>query len=97
MSKITKETVEQIAVLARLKVNDSDIQKYQDELSNILSYVDTIQKVKTDGVEPTAQITGLSDVTRADEKIPSELSRDDVLLNAPDKKEGYIKVKPVLD
>lgn len=96
MSKVTAEDVKQIAALARLELSVSDIAKYQAELSNILDYVDQIEKVDTKDVEPTAQVTGLKDVVRKDVKNPSKLSRDEILFNAPDKKDGYIKVKPVL-
>jgi aspartyl-tRNA(Asn)/glutamyl-tRNA(Gln) amidotransferase subunit C len=97
MSKISKEQVAEIALLARLEFSDQDILKYQDKLSSILSYVDTIQKVDTKKIEPTAQITGLIDVTREDIKKPSDLTRDEILSNTPDKKDGYIKVKAVLE
>ncbi len=96
MSKVTTVDVKQIAALARLELSVSDIAKYQTELSNILDYVDQIEKVDTKDVEPTAQVTGLKDVTRVDKKVPSKLSRDEILSNTPDKKDGYIKVKPVL-
>lgn len=97
MSKVTEKDVDQIALLARLNLTDAEKQKYQTELSAILGYVDTIAEVNTDKVEPTAQVTGLSDVVRTDIKDPSKLSQAEVLSNAPDKKDGYIKVKAVLD
>lgn len=97
MSKVSKEEVKQIAYLARLEMSDKEIEKYQKELSGILKYVDQISEVDTKNVEPTAQVTGLSDVWRVDEKHPSKLTRDEILANAPEKQDGYIKVKPVLD
>ena len=97
MSKILKDKVKEIAYLARLELSESDIEKYQKELSKILDYVETIQKVNTKNVEPTAQVTGLSDVWAVDKKNPSNLSRDKILSNEPAKKDGYIKVKPVLE
>jgi aspartyl-tRNA(Asn)/glutamyl-tRNA(Gln) amidotransferase subunit C len=96
MSKVTETDVEQIAVLARLKLTAAEKVKYQTELSGILGYIDTINEVDTKNVEPTAQVTGLSDVVRKDAKKPSELSREEILSNAPSEKDGYIKVKSVL-
>lgn len=96
MSEISKEQVEQIAVLARLELSDAEVEKYQTELSHILGYVDTIQKADVKDVEPTANVTGFKNVYRADEKNPSKLTREEILSNAPDKKDGYIKVKSVL-
>lgn len=97
MSKVSQEDVKQIAALARLELTETDINKYQAELSNILEYVDQIEKVDTKDVEPTAQVTGLVDVVRDDVKNPSALTRDDIFANTPDKKDGYIKVKSVLE
>lgn len=97
MSKITEQDVKQIAALARLELSEAELAKYQAELSGILDYVDQIEKVDTKNVEPTAQVTGLTDVVREDEKVPSTLTRDEILLNAPEKKDGYIKVKSVLE
>jgi aspartyl-tRNA(Asn)/glutamyl-tRNA(Gln) amidotransferase subunit C len=96
MSEISKEQVEQIAILARLELSEAEEAKFQKELSNILEYVDTIQKADVTGVEPTQNVTGLMSVHRKDEKIPSKLTRDEILSNAPEKKDGYIKVKSVL-
>lgn len=97
MSKVSQEDVKQIAALARLELSEDDIKKYQAELSNILDYVDLIEKVDTKNVEPTAQVTGLTDVVRDDVKNPSTLTRDDIFSNTPVKRDGYIKVKPVME
>lgn len=97
MSKISESDVKQVAALARLELTEKDIAKYQKELSTILDYIDLIEKADTKNIEPTAQVTGLIDVVRKDEKIPSELSRDEIFENTPEKQSGYIKVKAVLD
>ena len=97
MSKVSADEVKQIAALARLELTEADVKKYQAELSGILEYVDQIEKVDTKGVEPTAQVTGLVDVVREDVKHPSELTRDDIFENTADKKDGYIKVKAVME
>ena len=97
MSKVTKKEVEQIAELSRLELTEDEKQKYQTELSAILGYVDTIAGVNTDGIEPTAQVTGLTDVLREDVKEMSTLTKDEILSNAPETKDGYIKVKSVLE
>ncbi|MDD3481190.1 MAG: Asp-tRNA(Asn)/Glu-tRNA(Gln) amidotransferase subunit GatC [Patescibacteria group bacterium] len=97
MSKIDKEKVKEVAYLARLELTEKEVEKFQGELSDILGYVETIQKVDTKDVEPTAQVTGLTDVWRVDKKSPSNLSRDEILANTPEKQDGYIKVKPVLE
>jgi aspartyl-tRNA(Asn)/glutamyl-tRNA(Gln) amidotransferase subunit C len=97
MGKVSKEEVKNIALLARLELTDKEYEKYQAELSDILSYIDLINKVDTKKVDPTAQVTGLTDVVRGDVKTPSSLKRDEMFVNTPDKKDGYIKVKAVLE
>lgn len=97
MGKISKDEVEKIAQLARLNLSESDTKKYQNELSQILDYVEQINKVNTKNVEPTAQVTGLSDVYAEDKSRPSYPGREEILKNAPEKKDGFIKVKRVLD
>lgn len=97
MSKVSKEEVKSISYLARLELNEADVEKYQAELSNILGYVEMINQADVSDVEPMDNITGLVDVYRSDIKNPSKLSRDEILSNSPDRKEGYIKVKSVLD
>lgn len=97
MSKVSKEEVKSISYLARLELSDEDVEKYQSELSNILGYVEMINQADVSDVEPMDNITGLVDACRGDIKNPSNLNRDEILGNAPDKKEGYIKVKSVLD
>ena len=96
MSKISKEEVERIAQLARIELTEKDTEKYKKELSGILDYIEVLNKVDTTSIDPTAQVTGLLNVYEEDVKNPS-LDRDEILKNAPDKKDGYIKVKPVLE
>ncbi len=97
MSKVTLEDVQQVALLARLELSDAESKQFQAELSSILDYVDQISKVDTSKVAPTAQVTGLVDVVRKDAKNPSTLTREQILQNAPDRRDGYIKVKSVLE
>ncbi len=97
MAKISKDKVKEIAYLSRIEISEADLSRYQVELSKILDYVETIQKVDTEKVIPTAQTTGLIDVWRDDKKQVSKLTRDKILSNVPNKKEGYIKVKSVLE
>lgn len=97
MAHVDKKIVEDIAQLARLELTDAEEQKYQKELSAILGYIDVLNEVDTTVVEPAAQVTGLLTVMREDKKVASELSRDEILKNAPQKQDGYIKVKSVLE
>ena len=63
---LTKKEVEHIALLARLKITDEEVEKFSHQLSQILEYVEQLQQVNTDGVELTAQVTGLENILRDD-------------------------------
>ena len=67
-----------------------------EELGQIVEFVEQLSAVDVDGVEPTDQVTGLVDVWREDEVRPS-MPREQLLANAPAQKDGYIKVKRVLN
>lgn len=64
--KLTKEQVNHVAKLARLGLREDEVSKFQTQLSGILDYVEMLNEVDTDGVEPTAQVTGLTNITRED-------------------------------
>jgi aspartyl-tRNA(Asn)/glutamyl-tRNA(Gln) amidotransferase subunit C len=95
---LTKEQIQHIAQLARLELSKAELEKYGDQLSGILNYVDQLQEVNTEGVEPTAQVTGLNNIFREDaiENCPPEEIK--IALNqAPGLEDGQIKVKRVLE
>ena len=95
--KLTKEQVNHIAKLARLGLSDKERRKFQKELSAILEFVEKLNKVKTDKVEPTAQVTGLENVSRQDKgRAKSKREREKLLELAPETKDDYVKVKAVL-
>lgn len=78
--KLTRDDVLKIAKLARLHLTEEEIERYANELTNILSYVDILSEVNTDGIPETAQVTGLSNVTRRDE-VKQELCTPKDLLD----------------
>ena len=96
MTKITPDEVRQIATLANIGLSDTEVAQMAGELDRIVGFVEQLKAVDTKGVPPTDQVTGLVDVFRPDE-IHSELSRQELLANAPDQQDGFFKVKRVLD
>lgn len=93
---LTKEEVQKVAHLARIELSEEEITKFQTQLSEILSYVDQLQEVNTEGIEDTAQVTGLENVWRADEQIDCEPEeREAALAQAPERVANLIKVKSV--
>lgn len=79
---LSPEQVRHIAKLARLGLNDSDVQKFSQQLSNILDYVEQLKKVDTSKVEPTSQVTGLQNVMRED-KVERFSTREELLACSP--------------
>ena len=94
---LSKDDVKNIASLARVGIEDKEIEDYQKNLSAILDYFKELEELNTDNVEPIGHITGRSDVSRKDERgEPDEKEREDILNNSPERKNNYVKVKSVL-
>jgi len=83
MAKLTPAQVRHIAKLARLKIEDAEVEKFATELTSILDYVDMLQEVDTEGVEPTAQVTGLHNVFREDAVRAGGAAPDALLETSP--------------
>lgn len=93
MSNIDESIVKHVAKLARIEIASNEIEKYSQELSNILTYIDHIQQIELDsGVSNDAE---LSNVFREDEVTNTNI-RDKLLANCPMTEDGLIKVKQVL-
>ncbi|OGN28787.1 MAG: asparaginyl/glutamyl-tRNA amidotransferase subunit C [Candidatus Yanofskybacteria bacterium RIFCSPLOWO2_01_FULL_49_25] len=100
MSDITREEVEKIAMLARIKLTDAEKAKLTGELGSILTYVSKLNEIDTTGVEPTAQVTGLENVFRPDDiknAIEPGTYTEAVLSQAPERDGDYVKVKGVME
>jgi aspartyl-tRNA(Asn)/glutamyl-tRNA(Gln) amidotransferase subunit C len=95
MALTTKE-VEHVARLARLRLSPDELEKMRAQLSNILEHIAMLTEIDVSDVPPTAQVTDLLNILRADETRPS-LPREDVLANAPDQLEGMFRVKAIFD
>jgi len=89
--------VDHVAKLARLGLTEKEKKKFKKELSAILDFVEKLKEVKTEKVEPTAQVAGLENVTREDKgRARTKRERERLLKLAPQTKDGYVKVKAVL-
>ena len=94
---LTREEILHIATLARIGLEEKDIEKYQNELSEILDYFKKLEELDTDGVEPIGHITGMQNVFRSDNQEDfGSLGKENILKNVPENKDNYIKVKSVL-
>ncbi|MCA9823474.1 MAG: Asp-tRNA(Asn)/Glu-tRNA(Gln) amidotransferase subunit GatC [Dehalococcoidia bacterium] len=93
---LSPEDVKHIALLARVRLDDSEVERLSEQLSSILDHFAALAAVDTEGVEPTAHPLPLANVMREDSVSPS-LPREDVLRNAPATEDGYIRVRAVLE
>jgi aspartyl-tRNA(Asn)/glutamyl-tRNA(Gln) amidotransferase subunit C len=94
--RLELETVEHIAALARVGLTAEEMERMRDQLSAVLDHISMLQEVNTDDILPTAQVIQQQNVMRDDVVRPS-LPREQVLLNAPDQEDGYLRVNAVLD
>lgn len=96
MSVIQAQDVRKLASLARISLNDEQVKLLQDQLGAILTYVEKLQMVDVDGVEPTYQVTGLENVFREDEPIDYGCTPKALLKNVPDRQADYIRVNRMI-
>ena len=93
--KISKEEVLHVANLARLEMEEKAIGKFADQISNVLTYVDTLKQIDTRGVVPTTHAISLSNVFREDEE-KTPIGKDAARANAPAEEDGFFIVPKVV-
>lgn len=96
MADLTRDDILKLARLARLDLTDEEITSYTTELSSILRYVEQLQQVDVHGLEPTHQVTGLTNVMRPDEITDYGYQPSELLKNVPAVEAEHIKVKRMI-
>jgi aspartyl-tRNA(Asn)/glutamyl-tRNA(Gln) amidotransferase subunit C len=91
---VTKDTINHLALLARLNLDEQEKEELTDDLRHILDFVDQLQEVDTDGIAPLIFLTH-DNGDRSDTAV-NELSNQEALLNAPEKKDGFFVVPKVI-
>lgn len=91
-----KINVKHVAKLANLPLTPDEEEKYSQQLSRVLDYIEQLNKVDTTNVEPTYNVTGLSTVMRPD-KEGKCLTQEDAISNAVNKKDGLIVTRGVFE
>ena len=94
--KLSREEVLHIARLARLGLSEDEVNKFSEQLSNLLEHFEMLQQVDTSGIPPTTQSIALQNVMKQDEITPS-LPQQEILDNAPQRDGNLFKVKAVLE
>ncbi len=97
MPKLSTEEVKHIANLSKLHLTESEILKFQNQLSSVLDYVNQLNEVDTTNIDPLNNATNLQNVFREDEIEASGITYEEIALNAPKFKDGSFVVPGVFE
>ena len=95
MTKINKEEVKKVAHLARLELDEHEINNHAKQLEKILEYIKQLEKIDTDGVSSTTRAIEVINVLRKDEKKNSDCT-DELLELAPSREDKFFKVPKII-
>ena len=93
---IDRETARRVAKLARIEVAEDDLPKLAGELSNILTFMEQLNEVDIEGVEPMTSVTPMR-LKRREDAVTDGGYPEKVLSNAPDAREGFFAVPKVVE
>lgn len=96
MAKISKDDLEHVAQLSRLELSEQEKTKFTEQMGSILTYFAKLDEVETSEVEQINQINGMENIT-SDDSIQEKWEREELLKNAPETEDGFIKVKAVFE
>lgn len=94
--KVTKETIEHAADLARLNISEAEKEKFTSEMEKIISYVDKLNELDTTNVKPMEHVIPMQNVLRED-VVTDSFDRDELLKSAPSHENGCYKVPKVVE
>ncbi len=81
--QITKELVARVAELSRINLDESETQEMQNQMNEIVNYMDTLNQLDTNSVEPLSHVFNITNVMR-DDVVESSVEREKILSNAPE-------------
>lgn len=96
MSRISINEVKHVAHLARLAITEEEAELFTKQLDAIITYAEQLNELDTTNVEPTSHVLNMKNVMRED-KAKKGLPIEEVVKNAPDHKDGYIRVPSILE
>lgn len=94
--KIDQKQVRKVAKLSRLDLSEDEVQEFTGQLGAIIEYVEKMNELDTDNVEPLAHCLPVSNVFRED-SVRESIGTDKALANAPDRDDSFFKVPKILD
>lgn len=96
MSRISEDQVKHVAHLARLAISEDEVVMFTSQLDAIISFAEKLNELDTEDVQPTSHVLYMKNVMRED--VAKEgLPVDEVLKNAPDHKNGQIRVPSIIE
>lgn len=93
---ISDETIEYVGILAKLDLSEEEKEQAKKDMGNMLDYIDQLNELDTEGVEPMSHVFSIHNVFRSDEVANGD-DRENMLRNAPQKKEGTYMVPKTFD
>jgi aspartyl-tRNA(Asn)/glutamyl-tRNA(Gln) amidotransferase subunit C len=93
---IDDDMIEYVGILAKLELSDSEREEAKKDMGRMLDYIDTLNELDTDGVEPMSHVFPIHNVFRED-VVTNGDDRDNILKNAPEKKDGAFKVPKTVE
>lgn len=88
---VTDETIDYVGILAKLELNDEEREQAKQDMATMLDYIDKLNELDTDGVEPMSHVFPINNVFREDEVTNGD-GREETLANAPEVKQDCILV-----
>lgn len=93
---ITDETIEYVGILAKLELSGEEKEQAKEDMGKMLDYIDKLNELDTDGVEPMSHVFPVQNVFRED-VVENRDENEEMLANAPAKKEGTYMVPKTFD
>lgn len=93
---ITDETIEYVGILAKLELSEKEKEQAKKDMSDMLAYVGKLNELDTDGVEPMSHTFNVHNVFRED-VVTNGDDQENMILNAPERKDGCYKVPKTFD
>jgi aspartyl-tRNA(Asn)/glutamyl-tRNA(Gln) amidotransferase subunit C len=94
--KITREEVKRVAMLARLSLTAEEEERLTEQLDKILLYMEKLNELDTEGVEPLANVIDIVNAFRED-RLGQRFDTETLMANAPARKDNFLKVPKIIE
>jgi len=92
----SRDEIEYAAALSKIELSKEEKAEYSRQLTRILEYVNKLKELNTECIDPACNVLCMTGTMRED-KAGSSLNREDLLMNAPDSRDGFIKVPKIIE